>query len=136
DGFHAFWIVPNVDEARPERIDAALITRVFAGTIFPLATTTVEPLAEAGVWWSEVEADGEDSAAAYFDPWRAMIAWFASRSELIDTAFVRIGDRRHLWDVELRKNELPPGTKLTGCVLPRLALGLTRAGSLVGLFGW
>ncbi len=49
--------------------------------------------------------------------------------------FVRIGDRRALWDAERRNAEYPPGTELTGCVLPRLALGLTRSGSLVGLFG-
>ena len=30
----------------------------------------------------------------------------------------------------------PPGTEITGCVLPRLALGLTAQGSLVGLFGY
>ena len=52
-----------------------------------------------------------------------------------DLAFLlRIGDTRELWD--LPREKWPEGTEVTGCVLPRLALGLTRGGSLVGLFGY
>jgi hypothetical protein len=49
---------------------------------------------------------------------------------------VRIGDREALWEAESMKDELPAGTEISGCVLPRLALGLTRQGSLAGLFGY
>jgi hypothetical protein len=63
-----------------------------------------------------------------------MINWFQSRSEFLATVFVRIGDPLALGD--LPREEWPEGTETTGCVLPRLALGLTRGGSLVGLFGY
>jgi hypothetical protein len=51
-----------------------------------------------------------------------------------DSAFVRIGNNRELWN--LPRERWPEGTELTGCVFPRLALGLTRHGSLAGLFGY
>jgi hypothetical protein len=94
----------------------------------------VEPLAEAGVWWSEVLADGEGQPETYFAPWRALMAWFGRQDALRDTAFVRIGNVRAL--SELSAGQLPEGTESVGCVLPRLALGLTTAGSLTGLFGY
>ena len=59
-----------------------------------------------------------------------MIAWFNNHSEFIDTAFIRIGNRNELFKLRLERNILP------SCVLPRLVLGLTRNGSLVGLFGY
>jgi hypothetical protein len=134
DPFRRFFIAANVDEPPPQSIDEQLIRARFGGTIFPLATITVEPLAETGVWWSEVQYDGSESEEDYFDPWRAMITWFQNRQEFVDTGFVRIGDSDALWDVP--REQFPPGTEVTGCVLPRLALGLTRGGSLVGLFGY
>lgn len=135
DGFRPFWIVADADAPPPKRIDEALVVRAFAGTIFPLATMTVEPLAERGVWWSEVKADGAESTAAYLEPWRRLIEWFTTNPQFADAAFIRIGEREALWEAERKKELLPAGTHLTGCVLPRLALGLAHTGSLVGLFG-
>jgi hypothetical protein len=134
DPFRGFFIASNVDEPPPVSINEQLIRSKFGDTIFPQATITVEPLSEAGVWWSEVEYDGSESEANYFTPWRAMIRWFRGRREFVDSAFVRIGDTRALW--ALPREGWPEGTEITGCVLPRLALGLTRAGSLAGLFGF
>jgi hypothetical protein len=63
-------------------------------------------------------------------------------------AFVRIGDREALWEWENSrfqqeiaepedpKDDALAGTRLSPGVLPRLALGLTKKGSLVGLFGY
>jgi hypothetical protein len=136
DPFQAFFIAANVDDPIPASIDESLVWSKFGGTIFPLATITVEPLDEAGAWWSEVTYDGSECGEVYLCPWRAMIRWFREQPAFVDTAFVRIGDRRALWDVEAKKGELPEGTEITGCVLPRLALGLTRHGSLAGLFGY
>ena len=133
DGFRGFFIAGTAGETAPSAIDESLIRSRFGGTIFPLATITVEPLAESGVWWSEVEDDGAESEADYFVPWRAMIQWFNGRPEFVSSAFVRIGDREALWNSP--HEEWPKGTDITGCVLPRLAVGLTRGGSLVGLFG-
>jgi len=136
DGFHPYWLVPNADERPSIRIDEELVLRAFGGTLFPLATITVEPLREEGIWWSQVEDDGEESESSYFVPWREMIAWFASKEDFVDRAFVCVDVREALWEAEARGDALPPGTEIPGCVLPRLALGLTRGGSLVGLFGW
>jgi hypothetical protein len=134
DEFHEFLIAANVDEPTPTAITADLVRAKFGGTLFPSVTITVEPLEESGVWWSEVEHDGSESEPEYFLPWKAMIRWFHSREEFVDTCFVRIGHDRDLW--ELPRELWPSGTEITGCVLPRLALGLTQGGSLVGLFGY
>jgi hypothetical protein len=133
DKFRGFLIAANIDEPTPTTITGELIRAKFGGTLFPPDTITVEPLAEAGVWWSEVECDGAESEPDYFLRWRAMIRWFRGRAEFVDSTFVRIGDSQALWDVP--HEQWPQGTELTGCVLPRLALGLTHGGSLVGIFG-
>jgi len=130
DTFHQFFITANANEITPSKIDESLIRATFGDTIFPLATITVEPLVESGIWWSEVEYDGSESAPEYFKPWKSMMVWFTNRPEFIDTAFIRIGDSNELFKLSLQRNILP------GCVLPRLVLGLTRNGSLVGLFGF
>jgi hypothetical protein len=65
-----------------------------------------------------------------------MIQWFQDQPEFTDSAFVRIGVRQALWALDAEKEKVPPGTEIMGCVLPRLALGLTKNGSLVGLFGF
>lgn len=132
--FEPFFIAAEIGAAVPSRIDEALIRKRFGGTIFPPATITVEPLKEAGTWWSEVKQDGAGSGSKYFLPWRRLIKWFASRKEFVDTAFVRIGDYEAL--TSLDEDDYPEGTEMPGSVMPRLALGLTRAGSLVGLFGY
>jgi hypothetical protein len=64
DPFRPFYIAANADDLAPEAIDEALIRSMFAGTIFPPATITVEPLAEAGRWWQEVEGDASRSRAS------------------------------------------------------------------------
>ena len=134
--FCKFYIVSNVDEPIPSMITEPLIRSKLGGTIFPPATITIEPLIESGKWWAEVTYDGSESGNEYFKPWKAMMAWFKSRPEFIDTAFICIGDSEALFRLGLEKANLPDGTEITGCVLPRLALGLTHHGSLAGLFGY
>jgi hypothetical protein len=129
------WLVSEASARRARVIDEALVRSAFGKTLFPLVTVSVEPLRADGSWWERVEQDGSESDPSYFDPWKRMIAWF-ERQDFVDRAFVCIGDREALWDVESDKHLLPPGTSITGCVLPKLALGLTRTGNLVGLFGW
>lgn len=132
--FSPFFIPAPFGEPQATQIDEAGIRRAFGGTIFPLATITVEPLRETGIWWEEVLRDGAGQAASYFEPWRRLLTWFARQEAFVDAAFVRIGDRRAL--DELEESDYPEGVESTGCVLPRLAVGLTRAGSLAGLFGY
>ncbi|HTI51126.1 MAG TPA: hypothetical protein VL475_09245 [Planctomycetaceae bacterium] len=133
DPFREFYSAANMNEEHPEKIDEALIRARFGGTIFPPATISVEPFAESGTWWSEVVADGEGDGK-YLYPWRNVIHWFRTQPDFVDAAFVRIGDSELL--AQLDDSDCPPGTKLPGCVLPRLALGLTKQGSLAGLFGY
>ncbi len=133
DLFYGFFIIANLDDPARSVIDAELVRSQFGGTLFPLATITAEPLSEHGIWWSEVEEDGSESGPDYFRPWRAMIRWFQQQPEFVATSFVRIGDRDALWHIP--RSSLPQGTVAVPCVLPRLALGLTKQGSLVGLFG-
>jgi hypothetical protein len=131
--FAEFFVTANADAPRPTRIDEDFVRRAFGGTIFPPATVTVEPLKETGVWWSEVLADGDGQPDAYFAPWRTLMAWFAHQ-DFVDSAFVRIGDYGAL--LALDRASYPEGTDSPGCVFPRLAVGLTRGGSLAGLFGY
>lgn len=74
------------------KITPQLIQQYFANTIFPLANITTEPLTTNTQWWKEVEQDGEESPAEYFQPWHKMMDWFAAQHDFIDCAFVRIGD--------------------------------------------
>jgi hypothetical protein len=117
----------------PEKIDAPLILSRFGGTIFPAATITAEPIVESGVWWSEVSTECAGRSRDLY-PWRTLIHWFATQPEFVDSAFVRIGDFKALSNLE--DEELPPGAEQPGCVLPRLALGLTKNGSLAGICGY
>ena len=134
DPFQSFFVVANADEQAPARIDENLIRSCFGGTIFPLATITIEPLAESGIWWSEVLDDGEESEEDDFVPWRAMIEWFRNQEAFVDSAFVRIGDYDDMEDLD--EEQFPEGTEMAGSVMPRLAIGVTKGGSLVGLFGY
>jgi hypothetical protein len=138
DTFGPFFIVANHDEDVSDRIDEGLLRARFGGTLFPPATITVEPLEERGIWWSEVLDDAsemeEDEQEEYLRPWRALMRWFHEQPAFRDSAFVRIGDSRAL--SQLARNQWPVGTELCPGVLPRLTLGLTAQGSLVGLFGF
>lgn len=133
DYFQDFYIVRS-QHTTDHKITPELIQSVFAQTIFPLATITVEPLSTDTIWWQEVEQDGEESPSEYFDSWQNMITWFTQQSHFIDCAFVRIGDSTALEQID--QDQYPQGTVITGCVLPRLVLGLTEQGSLAGLFGF
>lgn len=131
DVFQPFYIVKNTPA---QTINATLIEHYFAQSIFPLATILVEPLQKDTQWWTAVEQDGEESPTEYFTPWLNMLNWFQQQHDFIDVAFVSIGDCELLQEID--QEDYPDGTVITGCVLPRLALGLTAKGSLVGLFGY
>jgi len=138
DEFFPFFICNDANADCPQSITEEMIRERFGGTIFPPATITTEPLQESGVWWNEVTdwvADSEgDDKDAYLGAWRRLIDWFKTQPDLSGATFVRIGDREALWDAE--SGDMPEGTEVTGCVLPRMAVALTRAGSIVGIFGY
>ena len=127
-----------ITSSHAKRIDEEIIRAKFGGTLFPPVTITVEPLEEAGVWWAEVLHDVSEykgkKRERYLRPWRAMIQWFRDTPELICPVFVRIGDYWALVDVP--QDHYPDGTEITGSVLPRLAVGLSQHGSLIGICGY
>lgn len=160
--YRGFYIAANADESVSEKIDAELIRSKFGGTIFPPAVVLIDRLGEESEWWPSIlqsaeivaedeEADREMRAgwkksgvlpegasdepdeALFLDRWRAMLRWFRETPQFRDTAFVAIGDYDHFH--QLPRDQYPPGTKMIPCTFPRLFLGLTTGGSLVGLFG-
>jgi hypothetical protein len=125
--FSPFFVTANVDQNAPRRLTEAVVRGAFGGTISPSAQIVIEPLWEQGQWWSSVlhwYGDNDDPEAE-LRPWRELIRWFRSRDDLLAPSFVMIGDRPR------RRGAEQPGS-----VFPRLALGLTQAGSLVGICGW
>ena len=140
DSFFPFFICINADADKPDQITAELIRDRFGGTIFPPATINVEPLAESGTWWDDVafDIDAKDDDEADADEtllaWRQLMAWFNQSEAVHSPVFVHIGDLGALYDVE--PADFPEGTEMTGSVLPRLAIGLTHQGSIVGIFGY
>ncbi|PWU10818.1 MAG: hypothetical protein C5B47_01650 [Verrucomicrobia bacterium] len=137
DEFCGFFMPVVIGELPPKTIDEKLIRSRFGGNIFPHATITVEPLAEQESWWDEVAADLDFETKRekenYLRPWRKMIRWFQLCPQFVSRAFIRIGSDENMWDVWETK-ELPEGSELTPSTFPRMALGLTKNGSLVGLF--
>lgn len=136
-GFSPFFICGNSDEAAPGAITETWLRHRFGGTIFPPAGITIEPLAESGLWWREVTAgmEGleESERTAILAAWRRLMAWFANHPRLSGSVFVRIGDYDGLR--RLKADQLPEGTNTFGSVLPRLAVGLSGQGSLIGIWG-
>lgn len=157
--FRGFFIAANVDDPVSKRIDDKLIRSRFGGTIFPLATITTEPISQESQWWAgvvraakvldehqemerdlygdDLDDDEEESDSEQFlERWRGMLRWFQERPEFKDNAFVAIGDYDEFRNLESKKTPLPEGTETLASSFPRLFLGLTHGGSLVGLFGW
>ncbi len=127
--FKPFYIAAKNGEQPLRELTEKAIRCKFADTILPSAVITVEPLLEDGVWWSEVICDGD------LKPWKAMIEWFRNKSGLTSLVFIRIGDGQTTEEIP---EELWPNNgeiHALGCVFPRLAVGLTPRGSIVGVFG-
>jgi hypothetical protein len=119
-----FFVVANVGKKTPQQIDEGTIRDAFGGTIYPPTKIWIEPLIAAGEWWAQVleyyRCFVGEERETHLRPWRKMMKWFRSREEFQNTAFVMIG-------------EDPLGGENGGCAFPRLALGLTHAGSLAGI---
>ena len=62
------------------------------------------------------------------------MSYFKDSPHLSGASFVRIGDLEALQDLDTKS--YPDGTEINGCVLPRLAVGLTNQGSIAGIFGY
>jgi hypothetical protein len=115
-----FFVTARIGRGVPKRLTEAAIRAVFGGCISPDATIWIESLAERGRWWSHVLHDCSDNEPEdrerYLVPWRGMIRWFRSRPAFTASRFVMIG-----------------GGDDGVAVYPRLAVGVTEAGSLAGI---
>ena len=122
--FQPFFIAASRHDAVPANLTEGFMRSAFGGAIYPEAQLIIEPLREAGQWWEAVLTDyGDDEKAdKRLQPWRAMIQWFQNRPELHGQAFLMIGD-----------SPLPGANQ--GCAFPRIAVGITDAGSVVGFGG-
>lgn len=127
-GFRPFFVASCRCQAVPNKVTTKIIREKFGGTIYPKAKITVEPLLAPGSWWTQVVEDGVEengqTPERYLKPWYRMIDWFSHTPELHGCCFVMIGEP-----------PLDEDGKNGGCVFPRIALGITKSGSLVGLFG-
>jgi hypothetical protein len=127
---YPYYMAANTDAPAVTAVTADEIRRAFGGTIYPPAEVRVEPLREGEAWWHDIVAHYPDAHAAEREQalgrWRALIRWFAERPELAEPSFVVIGEE-WLPDWEGQEN--------LGCTFPRLVVGRSAAGSLVGLGG-
>ncbi len=123
DGFSPFFVAAKTGDKVQKRLSDALIRRKFGDVIFPDCIVRVEALREKGAWWENVlqwySGSEEDERISELAQWRKTIEWFAAQKAFVDTAFVMIGD----------------GPEHGGAHFPRLAIGLTKAGSLAGIIG-
>ncbi len=123
--FHPFYIVANRDTSI-EKITDQVIRSAFSNTIYPLVEIEVEPLEERGNWWDTVIScvPGDNDNQDPLLPWRGMIQWFQQQPELHDSVFINIGSEC------VTDHQAGSGS---GCVFPRLIVGLTKASSIVGM---
>jgi hypothetical protein len=128
DCFAAYFVAASEGDPVTQTISEDLIRRAFGGSIKPGAGVRIEQVNETSSWWPavlEFYAPDEDTGDSYDEEigqWRAMMEWFRHHQVLRVPRFVSIGNRR---DADRR-----------GCVYPRLVVGLTPRGSLVGLCGY
>jgi hypothetical protein len=139
DSFFApFFVVANKmsETTIPSPVDEAAIRVAFGGCLHPNVRVLVEPLRARGEWWTRVreqlvdnddaQEDDElmDEGQAELERWKQMIHWFRDHCEIRVPSVVLI-------DAEGR-----PRKGWTCCNFPCMILGATKAGSLVGVWGY
>jgi hypothetical protein len=133
--FAPFFVVADKRSQVRRVLDEATVRGAFGGCLYPGVRVVVEPLEERGEWWTLVReslVDNDDAleddelmeeGRAELSRWREMIRWFRGRPGIRSASAVLIdagGRRRKGW---------------TCCNFPCLIVGLTGAGSLVGIWG-
>lgn len=117
--------------AGSSELDEASVRALFGGTIMPLDRVVVEPMEEAGSFWDDL-CSGEDEAT--LAAWRKLMSFVEAEPELQSGWFVQIGFYEYGETLDF-EGEPPAGYEMKGSCLPRMALALTKAGSVVGVFG-
>lgn len=108
--FRPFYLVVGIGEKPPVELTDEVVRAAFRGTLFPDTPIDVKTFAEAQF------ADHDDGAR------RPFVGWAAGQKGLRDLRYVCVG-----YDGNSDEN--------FAAVFPRLVLGLTKAGSLVGACG-
>jgi hypothetical protein len=130
--FQSFYVVANVGLSVPTQITEDLVRKAFGGTIYPDADVLVEPIEAGKNWWIQARSgylnDDQDYCDHHIELWSKLHDWFHGQAELQTPVFISI-------DPNDRKERAKGLDSYNGgCVLPRLIVGMTAAGSLVGLF--
>jgi len=107
--FRPFYLVIGKDEKPPTKLTPEVVQAGFRGTLFPDTPIRVTPFTDERFKQDEPE-------------WAGFIAWAKQQKELRELSYVVVG-----WDGSCEPN--------LAAVFPRLVLGLTKAGSLVGACG-
>lgn len=115
--FDPFFVTINRGAEKPTRITVSLIRTAFNGAIYPQAKIRSSVLQEYSLLWESFVAED----AAWLAQWRKLVTWCERTEQIHSPVFVAVGDGDKMSDRNF------------GCVFPRLVVGLTEAGSLVGV---
>lgn len=133
--FNPFYLVASKGSKVPVVLTEEFLRAAFGGTLYPGMSIVIEPLEKRGAWWTKVREYLVDNDDALKDKeemadgkttlkrWNAMVRWFGAQTGLHGSAFVMM-EGSHL-------------SKPDWCCIdfPYIALGITNAGSLVGIWG-
>jgi hypothetical protein len=140
-----FFITANRGETVPATVIQDFIRLAFNDSIYPPAKISIAALKDEGETWEAFAVTKRDHKMPAIPPelqeqvgkavearqkkvdmraqkWRELFKWYAAHKEFRDARFVMIGEN-------------PLSKTNFGCAFPRLVVGLTDAGSLVGICG-
>jgi hypothetical protein len=127
--FSPFYVVANDKQDVPGSVTEEVIRSAFGGSIYPDAKITIEPLEKPkDLCMEAIDSYDMDEFSEAIRHWEELTTWFRSQPSLHQAVFVSIDTDSNIEDE--KGLDLYNG----GCVLPRLAVGLTKQGSLVGVF--
>lgn len=128
--FLPFFCTASPDTAGPPAtLDEAWVRALFGGTICPLDPVRVQPFAESSPFFADaVEGDPEREAR-----FRALLRFF-DENDLTHATGIEIGFFEYAPARPIPAADHAAGFESRGSRLPRLIVGLTAAGSVVGVF--
>jgi hypothetical protein len=117
-----FYVPANCGDAVPQRIDEKAFRTAMRGVVHPKAKLTFEAFAKTSGWWTTISKVNPDLAS---DPdelkrvgqWGQLFDWFVNNKELHGPVYIGF-----------EETDGAPAT-----AYPKLWVGLTAAGSLVGV---
>lgn len=138
--FKQFYIVANQGNHVPINLTKEYLRQAFNGVIYPEAEIVIQPFKRGNACWEEFVAESSLEIALRnlegYDKiiekvkkehekclrtWNSLHQWIKAQDTLLDASFVMIG------------TDKPPSETNYACAFPRLFLGMTQQGSLVGI---